>query len=38
MHFGASTWLWTSPFTGDQVELLEKFARRGLAFLRRWWG
>jgi len=33
MHFGASTWLWTSPFTGDQVELLQKIAQLGFDFV-----
>jgi len=33
MQFGASTWLWTSPFTSDQVELLEKIASLGFDFV-----
>ncbi len=33
MQFGASTWLWTSPFTSDQVELLEKIADLGFDFV-----
>ena len=33
MQFGASTWLWTSPFTSDQVELLEKIAGLGFDFV-----
>ncbi len=33
MQFGASTWLWTSPFTSDQVDLLEKIASMGFDFV-----
>lgn len=33
MQFGASTWLWTSPFTSDQVDLLEKIAAMGFDFV-----
>lgn len=33
MKFGASTWLWTSPFTSDQIELLEKIASMGFDFV-----
>lgn len=33
MQFGASTWLWTSPFTSDQVELLQKIANMGFNFV-----
>lgn len=33
MQFGASTWLWTSPFTSDQVELLQKIADLGFDFV-----
>jgi D-psicose/D-tagatose/L-ribulose 3-epimerase len=33
MKFGASTWLWTSPFTSDQVDLLEKIASLGFDFV-----
>lgn len=33
MQFGASTWLWTSPFTSDQVELLKKIADLGFDFV-----
>ncbi|WP_027328424.1 sugar phosphate isomerase/epimerase family protein [Marinimicrobium agarilyticum] len=33
MQFGASTWLWTSPFTSDQVELLQKIAGLGFDFV-----
>lgn len=33
MQFGASTWLWTSPFTSDQVELLQKIAALGFDFV-----
>ncbi len=33
MKFGASTWLWTSPFTGNQTELLEKIAAMGFDFV-----
>ncbi|WP_111641846.1 sugar phosphate isomerase/epimerase family protein [Marinimicrobium alkaliphilum] len=33
MQFGASTWLWTSPFTSDQVELLQKIADMGYDFV-----
>ncbi|UZJ44227.1 sugar phosphate isomerase/epimerase [Marinimicrobium sp. C6131] len=33
MQFGASTWLWTSPFTSDQVELLQKIAELGFDFV-----
>ena len=27
--FGASTWLWTSPFRSEQVELLKNIAALG---------
>lgn len=33
MQFGASTWLWTSPLTSDQVDLLEKIASMGFDFV-----
>lgn len=33
MKFGASTWLWTSPFTSDQIDLLEKIASLGFDFV-----
>lgn len=33
MQFGASTWLWTSPFTTDQISLLEKIADLGFDFV-----
>ncbi len=33
MKFGASTWLWTSPFTSDQVALLERIAALGFDFV-----
>ncbi len=33
MKFGASTWLWTSPFTSDQIPLLEKIATLGFDFV-----
>lgn len=33
MQFGASTWLWTSPFTSDQTALLETIARMGFDFV-----
>ncbi len=33
MQFGASTWLWTSPFTSDQIDLLEKIAAMGFDFV-----
>jgi len=33
MKFGASTWLWTSPFTSDKVELLQKIAELGFDFV-----
>ncbi|OZY87817.1 hypothetical protein CBP51_12915 [Cellvibrio mixtus] len=33
MKFGASTWLWTSPFTGDQIALLENIAALGFDFV-----
>jgi D-psicose/D-tagatose/L-ribulose 3-epimerase len=33
MKFGASTWLWTSPFTSDQISLLEKIADLGFDFV-----
>lgn len=33
MQFGASTWLWTSPFTSDQTALLEKIAEMGFDFV-----
>lgn len=33
MKFGASTWLWTSPFTSDQIDLLEKIAAMGFEFV-----
>jgi D-psicose/D-tagatose/L-ribulose 3-epimerase len=33
MKFGASTWLWTSPFTHEQIPLLEKIARLGFDFV-----
>ncbi|MDQ8185164.1 sugar phosphate isomerase/epimerase family protein [Pelagicoccus sp. SDUM812002] len=29
MKFGASTWLWTSPFDGSDVSLLHKIAEQG---------
>lgn len=31
--FGASTWLWTSPFNSDQIALLEKIAALGFGFV-----
>lgn len=33
MKFGASTWLWTSPFTDQQITLLEKIAGLGFDFV-----
>lgn len=33
MDFGASTWLWTSPFTSNQIGLLEKIAEQGFDFV-----
>lgn len=33
MKFGASTWLWTSPFTDQQITLLEKIAALGFDFV-----
>ena len=33
MKFGASTWLWTSPFDGSDVSLLQKIARLGFDFV-----
>ncbi|MDQ2075760.1 sugar phosphate isomerase/epimerase [Marinimicrobium sp. ABcell2] len=33
MQFGASTWLWTSPFTSDQVKLLQTIADLGFDFV-----
>ncbi|MCP8899094.1 sugar phosphate isomerase/epimerase family protein [Gilvimarinus xylanilyticus] len=33
MQFGASTWLWTSPFTSDDVQLLQKIAHMGFDFV-----
>ena len=33
MRFGASTWLWTSPFTSDKVDLLQKIAELGFDFV-----
>lgn len=33
MKFGASTWLWASPFTSDQTDLLEKIASMGFDFV-----
>lgn len=33
MEFGASTWLWTSPFTSNQIALLEKIAAQGFDFV-----
>lgn len=33
MQFGASTWLWTSPFTSGQIGLLEKIASMGFEFV-----
>ncbi|MDQ8181398.1 sugar phosphate isomerase/epimerase family protein [Pelagicoccus sp. SDUM812005] len=31
MNFGASTWLWTSPFDGSDVSLLHKIAELGFS-------
>ncbi len=33
MQFGASTWLWTSPFDGRDVSLLRKIASLGFDFV-----
>lgn len=33
MKFGASTWLWTSPFTNDHIALLQKIAALGFDFV-----
>lgn len=33
MKFGASTWLWTSPFDGRDVSLLRKIADLGFSFV-----
>jgi D-psicose/D-tagatose/L-ribulose 3-epimerase len=33
MKFGASTWLWTSPFTSDHIDLLERIASMGFEFV-----
>lgn len=33
MHFGASTWLWTSPFDGRDVTLLRRIADLGFSFV-----
>lgn len=33
MKFGASTWLWTSPFSDQQIPLLEKIAALGFDFV-----
>ncbi|MGD8176036.1 sugar phosphate isomerase/epimerase family protein [Marinimicrobium sp. ARAG 43.8] len=33
MKFGASTWLWTSPFTHERIPLLEKIAAMGFDFV-----
>lgn len=33
MKFGASTWLWTSPFTSDNIALLENIAALGFNFV-----
>ena len=33
MQFGASTWLWTSPFTGSDDRLLRKIADLGFDFV-----
>ncbi len=33
MQFGASTWLWTSPFDGSDVALLSKIATMGFDFV-----
>src|SRR5690554_6676212 len=33
MKFGASTWLWASPFTTDRVDLLQKIAELGFDFV-----
>jgi D-psicose/D-tagatose/L-ribulose 3-epimerase len=33
MKFGASTWLWTSPFTSDRIDLLADIASMGFEFV-----
>lgn len=33
MKFGASTWLWTSPFDGSDVSLLKRIADHGFDFV-----
>lgn len=33
MKFGASTWLWTSPFDGSDVTLLKRIAAMGFEFV-----
>ncbi len=33
MHFGVSTWLWTSPFNGRDVSLLQRIAGLGFDFV-----
>mgnify|MGYP000891139170 FL=1 len=33
MHFGVSTWLWTSPFDGRDVSLLHRIAQLGFDFV-----
>src|SRR3954470_18608996 len=33
MHFGVSTWLWTSPFTTDTISLFPKIKRMGFDFV-----
>ncbi len=33
MHFGVSTWLWTSPFDGRDVSLLQRIAQLGFDFV-----
>lgn len=33
MKFGASTWLWTSPFDGSDVSLLKRIADQGFDFV-----
>lgn len=33
MKFGASTWLWTSPFDGSDVSLLKRIAAMGFEFV-----
>lgn len=33
MKFGASTWLWTSPFDGSDLSLLKRIAELGFSFV-----